>query len=433
MAYLNSAAREEWRSHWRVVVGSGLGMASCYSAFALVASLFVQPLQDQFGWTRGEQALSHNANLVAAFIAPFIGAAVDRYGVRRILLPAIVALGLLYAALANLTSSIVHYYVLVSGAVLIGMATTGVAYTRAVTSWFAHSRGLALALSRMGLALSGIVLPIAVFAAIQRHGAAGGYYVLAATALLIGLPVSFALVRDRRPDTAVRPAAGAPPTAGWRIWPALLRNRRVLLMCLAAGLTYGPAVGLLSQIQPLLVAKAVSPAAAAGLISLLGISTFLGTAITGLIVDRVWAPLLGFLFTIGPVIGCALLLFVPAPGAMLAAVSLVLVGLAQGAEIDLIGYMIARYFGMRQFAAIYGLTVAATGSCSALGAILIGQVYDRFGSYDPALWAAGLCFLVASFTYLLLGRYPPAEAAADGPTDLPMRADDPAVRLAPST
>lgn len=403
MEYLSATARLEWRNHWRVVVGSGIGMACGYSAFPFVASLFVQPLEQAFGWTRGQQALSHNANLVAALLAPFIGALVDARGVRRVLLPAIGIVGLFYAALANLTPSLIHYYAAMSCVVLTGMATTGLSYTRAVTSWFRQSRGLALAVSRLGLAVAGALLPMAIYGAIHRWGYAGGFYTLAGVILLLGWPVSWALVSDRRGTAEERQQVAA---AGWRLWPSLLRNRRVLLMCLAAGLTYGPAIGLLTQMQPLLVSKGVAPATAAGLLSLLAVSTFLGTLITGAIVDRIWAPVLGFLFTMGPVAGCALLMALSTPGTGVAAVAVVLIGLAQGAEIDLIGYMIARYFGMQAFSAIYGLTVLATGVCSAAGAMVIGQLYDRFGSYNPALGLAAGCFLIASFTYLLLGRYP---------------------------
>lgn len=402
MQYLSAEARREWHSHWRVVVGAGLGMASCYAVFPFVASLFVQPLQQEFGWTRGQQAFSHYANIAAALLAPLIGATIDKIGVRRILLPAILLVALCYVALANLTPSILHYYLAMGALVLIGMATTGLSFTRAVTSWFDASRGLALAVSRFGLAIAGAILPMVLYAAIRHFGYAGGFYAMAAVTLLVGFPISWFLVVDRRPEAGGR-ASASPP--GWRLWPTLLRNRRILLLCLAAGLTYGPAVGILSQLQPLLVAKGLGPDMAAGLLSLLAISTFVGTAVTGALIDRVWAPALGFVFTIGPVAGCAMLL-VPAPGVPVAAAAVVLIGLAQGAEIDLAGFMIARYFGMRAFAAIYGLTVLAIGVSASLGAILIGQVYDRFHSYDMALLAGGACFLIAALTYPLLGRYP---------------------------
>ena len=157
-------------------------------------------MQDEFGWTRGQQAWYHNASIVAALLAPFIGAFVDRVGVRRVLLPAIVLLSVCYVALANLTPSILHYYVAMAGLVLVGMATTGVSFTRAVTSWFDQSRGLALAVSRFGLTIAGASLPIVVNSAIQSYGYAGGYYAMAAVALLIGLAVHL--------DSRRRSAAG---------------------------------------------------------------------------------------------------------------------------------------------------------------------------------------------------------------------------------
>lgn len=405
MKGFSDEARAEWRAHWPVVIGTGLGMATCYALFSYVSSLFVRPLEAEFGWTRGEQANWNYASLVAACLAPVIGAYIDKIGVRRILLPAICIVGLVYIALANMTGSLAQFYMIKTVLALVGIATTGLAFTRAVTSWFSVSRGLALAVSRLGLAIGGATAPPIVYLMIEKYGSTGGFYTLAAFALFISFPLSWFLVSDKR-----NPAPGAHNTsnhvAGWQLWPTLLRNRRVLTLCVAAGLTYGPAVGLLSQLQPLLIAKQIDPSAGSKLVSLLAISTFVGVAVTGMLIDRVWAPLLGFLFTIGPVIGCFVLMSIADPGIYIAGAAVILIGLAQGAEIDLAGYMIARYFGMRSFAAIYGLTVLAIGTSSSIGAILIGHLYDRTGSYDMALAGAGIGFLIAALAYPFMGRYP---------------------------
>jgi predicted MFS family arabinose efflux permease len=87
-------------------------------------------------------------------------------------------------------------------------------------------------------------------------------------------------------------------------------------------------------------------------------------------------------------------------------IAILLVGLGQGAEIDIVAYMIARYFGLRSYATIYGITVLGISLGAAAGATLIGKAYDHFGSYNPSLIAASTSFALAAFCYLAMGRYP---------------------------
>src|SRR2546425_9387412 len=81
-----AAMAAEWRQSWRLGLAALLGAACAYSVWTAVSSLFVQPLQDAFGWSRGQIALAYNAGLVTAFVAPLIGRAVDRLGVRPVLI-----------------------------------------------------------------------------------------------------------------------------------------------------------------------------------------------------------------------------------------------------------------------------------------------------------------------------------------------------------
>jgi hypothetical protein len=92
-----------------------------------------------------------------------------------------------------------------------------------------------------------------------------------------------------------------------------------------------------------------------------------------------------------------------------------LIGLAQGAEINIVAYMTARYFGMAAYAIIYGLCVAAIGISSALGGVLFGKAYDYFGGYHQALLVSAGFFLVSALSYLAMGRYPEQPGLADGP------------------
>lgn len=92
----------------------------------------------------------------------------------------------------------------------------------------------------------------------------------------------------------------------------------------------------------------------------------------------------------------------------MAALAVICVGLAQGAELDLAGYMIARYFGVANFAALFGVTILAIGLSSAVSTMAFGFLFDRFGNYDHALQGCVAVFIGAGLSYLMMGRYPKA-------------------------
>ena len=83
-----------------------------------------------------------------------------------------------------------------------------------------------------------------------------------------------------------------------------------------------------------------------------------------------------------------------------------LLGLAAGAESDLIAYLASRYFGMAHFGRIYGLLYLPFGLMSAVSPLIYGIVRDRTGTYDPALTIAVGLFILGALLLLGLGRYP---------------------------
>ncbi|TLX71319.1 MFS transporter [Pseudomonas nicosulfuronedens] len=401
-------ALKEWREQWRLGTAALVGTAVSFSVWPSLSSLFIAPLQDSFGWSRGEIALAQNANLAAALLSPVLGRLIDRLGVRPVLLGGLLLTSLAYFLLALLQGSLPLYYVLYTFLSIVGVTTSGLSYTRVVNGAFVSSRGLALAMTRSGLALSGALLPSLIFGVISWYGWRMGFVTLGALILILALPSSWLWIRG----ASVAPLAGAghSGSATRPSWFALLGNRRVLLICLAASLSYAPIVALLSQFQPLLTGKGLAAGEAAAAIGLVGLSALAGALLTGLLVDRFWAPLVACVFTLGPALGC-LILLQPHLSTGMAVLALVLLGLGQGAEIDLLAFMVARYFGLRSYAAIYGLSVLFIAALVALAGSLIGQAYDRFGNYDLALLVASGCFLCSSLSYLALGRYPDFAAA----------------------
>ena len=402
-------AAEEWRANWRIGLAAFLAIGLSQGAFQSLSSLFVLPLQQAFGWSRAEIAFAHNASLVTAIVAPFLGRIIDRWGPRYIMLGGMVLTALSYAGLAIMNGSLAMYYAFSTICSVIGLSASGLTCSRIVSQHFVRSRGLSLAIARSGLALAATALPIVLFSIIAAFGWRAGYLAHTALILCVSLPAVYFWIRHNPAAAQAERLRSGPSLPSWL---HLLSDRRVWFLCLGAGLGYAPATAIMTQLQPLLVSKGVDAAQAAALVGLAGVASFIGALVTGSLVDRFWAPGIAFLFACGSAAGTLLLAMNGVVDTQIAAVAVLLVGLGLGAEIDVVAYMVARYFGVRSFSALYGMAVFFIAFAGALGASMLGVSFDAFGNYDLALVAIAGCFVAAGCLYLLLGRYPPAKTAA---------------------
>jgi MFS family permease len=414
----------EWRRHWPVALGAALVAAAGGSVWPYVMSGFIQPLQTAFGWSRGDIALALNASLLGALAAPFIGRLADRYSARLVLLLGNILLGLAYIALANNPGSLAYYYVFYSAMSVAGIATTSVTYTRAITSWFDASRGLALSSTRIGVTIIVMFLPTVLLTTMSRYGWQAGYYAMAALTWGVSLPFGWFLVKDRRDDPAAQSVKSGMigKDGGFAEQLAILTNWRVLLLSFAIASGYGAMIGILSQLQPMLVGHGIERSAAAGVVGHMAISTFIAAIVIGFLLDRIWAPLVGFIATLVPVVGCFLLMSDHVT-VQTASIAVILIGLAVGAEIDIAGYLTARYFGMKSYGLIYGVITLVCSLFVAAGGSVSGRLYDIFGGYREALMVSSALYVLSATSYLLLGRYPNQAATLEDPIGKPVPAE----------
>lgn len=142
---------------------------------------------------------------------------------------------------------------------------------------------------------------------------------------------------------------------------------------------------------------------AAHIASLIGIGVIAARLTIGYAMDRLFAPAVGACVLLLTAAGCWLL---ATAGPGVAAGAALLIGFAMGAEVDLIAYLISRYFGLKHFGAINGCGYAAYNMGAAVSPFLIGRLFSITGSYTLALEiTSGLCAMAAG-SLLTLGRYP---------------------------
>ena len=95
-----------------------------------------------------------------------------------------------------------------------------------------------------------------------------------------------------------------------------------------------------------------------------------------------------------------------------------LIGLGMGGEADVTPWLLAKYFGLRSFSTLYGLTWTAYAIAGAIGPVIMGKAFDATGSYQGLLvQLAGLTAASASLL-LFLPRYANARVyGVDGTRD----------------
>jgi cyanate permease len=194
-----------------------------------------------------------------------------------------------------------------------------------------------------------------------------------------------AVAQDRLPDLEVREAL-----AGRRFW----------LIAVALMLVSTVTQGMVVHTVPLLTDKGYSPETAAALMIAVGLSTMAGRLLSGYLVDRIFAPFVATFFFLLPCLGIYLL-----DSALSPVAGIISLGLASGTEIDMIGFLTSRYFGMKRFGQLYGYLFASFVVGSAFGPYLMGLSFERLHSYEPALWSFGAFMLLASTLILCLGPY----------------------------
>jgi predicted MFS family arabinose efflux permease len=182
------------------------------------------------------------------------------------------------------------------------------------------------------------------------------------------------------------------------------RTRPFWLLILAFVLVGVAIPGLLAHFVPLLVDRGITPAKATIAMSAFGVSVIFGRVLAGQLMDMFFAPRVAAAFLLGPALGLAILgLGASGNIVFLAAI---FVGLAIGAEFDVITFLSSRYFGLKSAGTISGYTYSAFHVGAGLGPAIMGFAHDRTGEYTIALWILSAAAVISAVLIVRMGPYP---------------------------
>ncbi|MTD53279.1 MFS transporter [Amycolatopsis pithecellobii] len=388
-------AAGEFRHHWRALTAATIGVATGVAVLPFYTNGLVIPsLQAEFGWSRSElSSVQLIGSLVTIVTAPLAGVLVDRLGVRVPAVFSLAAMGVAYFVLATSGPAFGWYLLGFVLMYVLAAASTAVSFTRTINERFDRARGLALGIALCGAGLVAFLIPLVLGPVLAQEWRTG-YRILGVLGLISATAVLLLMPRGR-PATVTR---GPRPKIGH-----LLRGKlfaRLTIAFLALSVAVG---GMTVHLVPLLRDAGASAGAAARTASIIGIALIVGRVAVGLLVDRFFAPRIAaavLVFAAAAFVALAL------AGSALAPVAAIGIGLALGAEVDVIGYLTSRYYGLAHYSRMFGVFYAVFTLGLGASPLLMAWLRAATGSYLAALLVSAGLLAGASALLLTAPRFP---------------------------
>jgi MFS transporter, OFA family, oxalate/formate antiporter len=399
-------------NRWLPVVG-GVMMNMALGTFYAM-SVFMLPLEKEFGWTRPQTSWVTTIGIVM-LTSWFIiaGLIQDRRGPRMV---AAIG-GLLFSAglfLASYTTSLPMFYLTAGVITGTGSGFGYVVPTAVGAKWFPDKRGLVVGLMVGGYgAGSGVFGPIA-SSLIERVGWRSTFQILAALFLAMTMVAAWLI---RNPPAGYRPD-GWDPTQSRKVAQAgvdvkaaeMIRTQTFWALWIAycLGTTAGTMV--ISQLVPFARSAGHSVAVAAFALTVGAVGSASGRVFSGWVSDH-----FGRLTTIRTLLLVSALampaLFVLRENVVTFYALLWLVYYCYGTQLSVYASTSADFYGTKNVGFNYGLLLTAWGVAGILGPFLGGRVFAATGEYRWAFFAAAAVSLVALAT-LSFAKTPRVELEA---------------------
>jgi MFS family permease len=357
------------------------------------AGVFTKAMMDDMGWPRGTIAsASLPANLAITLLYPVVGWAVEAFGGRLVSLVSSVMFGLALVALGGFSATPTAFAILMVVASIAAFGLTPLPSVQLVSAWFDRRRGFALSIT---LALGGIgiaVFPPLGARLIADFGWRNAYAALGAIVIVVGTVATLLLVEDPPKDARHRPsteqAAGETLSSAIRTWK--FWKLAIAFIAISIAVSGGA-----NSLPLILTDSGMSPQRSAFAMSVMGGSMIVGRLVLARLLDRLFAPRLTAFIFLAPALAFSALLS-PLPVAWSSFLAAALLGIGLGAEVDALGYITSRVYGLAHFGKIFGSLMVAFSLGLGVGPPIFGRIFDAYRSYNVALWIALAGAVVAS-------------------------------------
>jgi MFS family permease len=392
-----------------LVIASGIG----FYGF----SLFVGPLEDAFGWSRGLVMTGLTVYYIAqAIVSPFLGRLVDRHGAPKVMAVGAVVSGASLLALSQ-THALWYFYacnaLLGAGHVTLGHVPGSVV----VFHWFDRRRGTAIGVMGVGVGVGGFAMaPLLGAWLIPALGWRWAYIVVGIGTVAVALPLALFVIRTRPsdmglwPDGSERPAVEAAPgrptgeSAGLSLRRAATTSA-LWLMCLSFLALHTGLAGMNQNAVPYLEDVGFSSGRAAAVLSLVGLMSAVGKFLFGWLCDRIFPKHAAAIGIALAAVGVGILMQVDSASAGgWAWTYAVIMGLGVGSWLPGMSMVTSRTFGLASYGAIWGVVTSVQAVGAAVGPTLLATIHDRVGHYRSAFVVVLGLYAVALVGIVLVRR-----------------------------
>ena len=406
------SAAAEWRAHWLLALAGFIGF-SFHSLTTYSTGLFMQPLTAEFGWSRSQVTAGLSiAALASVPLGPVVGAMIDRWGVRILAIIGLLLTGTAVSMFSLANGSMTQWLALWTFYAIVATGIKSTVWTASVTGTFTAARGMALGVIMCGAAAAQVVTPPLARWLIDSYGWRMAYIGLGAGWGGVALVVVLLFFFDARAkaERLVRASGGKAAEVVAAILPGLsfreaLRSVIMIRIAISTVIMMFLTIALTVHQVPILVEAGVTRENAAYLASLSGLAGLTGKLATGWMTDRWDASLVGALTLSMPALGFVMLLE-PFRTPTLIVISMIMIGYASGAKLQICAYLTSRYVGMRNFGKIFGIIGGLIAFGTGLGPVAAARIYDSFGTYTPFIILGIPGCLLCGLLIFRLGPYP---------------------------
>ncbi|SOR81064.1 putative MFS-type transporter YhjX [Streptomyces chartreusis NRRL 3882] len=387
------------------------------AAFRSVPGLLIDPLHDEFDWSRGTIGAAVSVNLALyGLTAPFAAALMDRFGIRRVVAVALTVIALGSGLTVWMTAA---WQLMLCWGLLVGLGSGSMALAFAATvtnRWFTERRGLVSGILTAASASGQLIFLPLLSWIVERHDWRPAAVTVALAALAV-VPFVWLLLRDHPADVGQKPYGAtefvpkpAPvPGAARRAVTVLFSAARTGPFWLLAGTFAICGASTNGLIQTHFVPAAhdhgMPLTTAASLLAVIGVFDVVGTVASGWFTDRFEARrLLAVYYSLRGVSLLFLPLLLVTPGVRPPMIFfIVFYGLDWVATVPPTLALCREQYG-EDSAIVFGWVLASHQVGAALVAFLGGVARDTFGSYDVVWYASGALCAVAALMALVIRR-----------------------------
>ena len=193
----------EFTYGWKSLLAATIGtMCGIFTLTNYTQGFFVGPVTSEFGWSAPQFFLSYTVLMCSGLLTgPLIGYIAQRVGLRTVGIVGLIGHSLAYVVLSLNTGSLMLWYLSWALVAILGAGSLPIIWTGVLNNWFTKHRGKAIGITMAGTGLGAFLLPPIVEFLIANHGWRAAYRGIGLGALLVSLPIVFALFKEK-PDSS---------------------------------------------------------------------------------------------------------------------------------------------------------------------------------------------------------------------------------------